>query len=82
MGLMIVRRSLGGVCYGAMAGFSRLCDVFVTHECNCRSGGYSESFYRKCKDGELAGKAGSPNCPPFDLGSLFESAIWFETITL
>ena len=27
---MIEERSLGGFCYGAVAGFSRLCDVFVT----------------------------------------------------
>lgn len=35
MGLMIEERSLGGICYGAVAGFSRLCDVFVTASLIC-----------------------------------------------
>jgi hypothetical protein len=62
--LLIKERSLDGLCYGAMAGFSRLCDVFVTWKGNGRVTDYSELFYMKCKDRELAGKTGSPNYPP------------------
>ncbi len=32
---MIEERSLGGFCYGAVAGFGRLCDVFVTGSLAC-----------------------------------------------
>ena len=40
-------RSIEGLCYGAVAGFGRLYDVFVNVARNGWKIGYSKSFYKE-----------------------------------